>query len=75
MMVANLPRSHWETVSPLAFAAVSIAESSSGVTRTRSIPALAFPFGSGGRPGLLGFFCCFKASELLNDCRSDGIRR
>src|SRR5271166_3749797 len=59
----------------LAFAAVSIASNSTGVTRTRRVPALALPLGSGGRPAFLGFFCGFKASELLYDCRSDGICR
>jgi hypothetical protein len=38
----------------LAFAALSNARSSSGIARTRSISALALPFGSLGRPAFFG---------------------
>jgi uncharacterized transporter YbjL len=74
-MAASLLRIHCDTVWLLAFAAVLIVHSSSGVTRTRRPPAFALPLGSGGRPALFGFFLgCFKVSKLLYYRRSDGIR-
>jgi hypothetical protein len=71
----SISRIHADTVLPFALAWDSIVRSSSGVSRTRSMTALAFPWGSGGRPGRLGFFCGFKASKLLCDCRSYRVRR
>jgi hypothetical protein len=46
-------RIHSETVRLLALAVDSIARNSSGMTRTRRVPFLARPFGSGGRPAFL----------------------
>jgi hypothetical protein len=57
-----------------ALAAASIAFNSSGVTRTRKVSFLAFPFGSGGLPTFLAFACFgLGIPELLNDCRSGGF--
>ena len=67
-MALSVLRIHSETVCLLVLALASIARSSSGVTRTRKVPAFALPFGSGGRPAFLVFLCRLKASELLNDC-------
>ena len=45
-----------------------MAFNSSGVTRTRKVSFLAFPFGIGGRPAFLAFGCFgLGISELLND--------
>jgi hypothetical protein len=60
-------RIHPETVCLFFFAALSIACNSSRVTRTRKVPALACPFGRGGLPAFLAFFC-FGIPKLLNDC-------
>ena len=75
MAAVNVVRIHSDAVWPLALAIFSIATRSSGVMRTRSMTAFAFPLGSGGRPAFLGFVGCFKASILLNDCRSYRIHR
>ena len=67
----NVPRIHSETDSFLALAFDSIARNSSGITRMRKVPTFAAPFGNGGRPTFLVFFCWLKASKLLYDCRSN----
>src|SRR5208283_4950299 len=51
-------------------AARSIALRVCAVKRTGTMRPFASPFGSLGRPTLLGFFCWLKASKLLHDCRS-----
>lgn len=71
----NAPRIHSETVFLLTLALDSIACNSSGVTRMRKVPIFAVPFGSGGRPAFLAFFCRLKASKLLYDCRLSGEDR
>jgi hypothetical protein len=43
-----------------------MAFNSSGVTRTRKVPAFACPFGNGGRPA----FLAFGIPKLQNDCGS-----
>lgn len=52
----------------MAFAVASIERNLSGVTRIRRVAALACPFGNGGRPAFLGFFCRLKASPYAYYC-------
>ena len=48
---------------------------SSGVTRTRKVSFLAFPFGNGGLPAFLAFAGFgLGIPKLLNDCGSDGFQ-
>jgi hypothetical protein len=49
----NFSRIHSETDCLFPFAANSIARNSSGLTRTRNVPAFACPLGRGGRPAFL----------------------
>lgn len=62
-------RIHSDMVCLFAFALASIDSNSLGVTRTRSIPALALPFGRGGLPAFLRFGsrCLFMFPKLPYD--------
>jgi hypothetical protein len=62
----NVLRIHSDTVCLLAFALVSNARNSAGVTRIRKVSALASPLGSAGRPGLFGLGW-LGIAELLHD--------
>jgi hypothetical protein len=60
-------RTHSETVLPLAFATDSSLFCSSRLRRTCTLPALAEPMGSFGRPGFfVAALGCLGISELLN---------
>lgn len=68
----NVLRTQSETLCLFVLALASIAFSSAGVRRTRSIPSLARPFGRGGLPAFLRFGLSFTFPKLLNCC---GTRR
>ena len=66
-----MPRIHSERDCFDAFAAISYERSSFGVDRTRTVALLALPFGSAGRPTLLGLDVGI-IPKLLNDEGSHG---
>jgi len=68
----NVLRIHSERDTFAAFAVISYERNSFGVDRTRTVAALAFPFGSAGRPTFLGLGI---ASKLLDDEGSYGCCR
>ena len=57
---------HSDTFCPFALAAFSTRRSNSGLNRTGTMCAFAWPFGIFGRPIFLAFGL-FKASQLLHD--------
>ena len=66
-LASNVLRIHSDTVCFLVLADASIDRNSPGVTRMRSIAALALPLGSAGRPTFLGLGLASGTCDLLHD--------